>query len=215
MLHDSFTPITLRLHQILGPGGLASLRLEVDSSTLADRPDERADLLFRAFGPDRSLRMAILVDILDPEDEPSPASWLVDLALTQQRLECPVFLVVIAFDDALAIRVDRAFEMGSATLRPLVLGPRQIPVITKPSEAEGMAELALVSGIVHARSPHAHAIGTTLARVLTVERPPQATQYWDMFLACVDEELRSRLPARFDDPIPRAGRPSVGSELRS
>lgn len=208
MHHETFVPVTTRLRQLLGPGGLGELDLELDPSPPTHEPDALPDMLFRAKGPDGSLRFALLVAVLELRDESKPRAWALANVLAHRRLRCPVFVLVISLDQGVARWADRTFDLGATTLRPLVVGPRDIPIVTDPARAAGICELALVSGIAHAKSRHAEAIGTALHQLLADEPPERARQYWDLFLDAIDEDLRESLQERLGPPRPRAAAPS-------
>jgi len=85
------------------------------------------------------------------------------------------------------------FRSGQTTLRPIVLGPDDIPVITSVEEAKRSIPLAFVSGIVHGRDRTAVQIGLALAHALADSDDDGHGIYWDAFLASLSKAVRKEL----------------------
>ncbi len=99
-----------------------------------------------------------------------PASWAyyASYLLTKYRLQ--PMLLVICQDRATAEWAARPVDFGPRqwpllTLRPLVAGPHNMPVITDPAEVRKDLALATLSAITHARNPD---VGAILKAVTTV-----------------------------------------------
>jgi hypothetical protein len=81
------------------------------------------------------------------------------------KLRCPVVLLVVVPDDAVAAWGRRPIELGHPgfSLQPIVVAPRDVPRIT---DVEGVApELVLLSAIAHPQPEMARAVATILEAV--------------------------------------------------
>ncbi|MGA4990526.1 hypothetical protein [Nonomuraea bangladeshensis] len=78
-------------------------------------------------------------------------SWPVYLATLRARLKCPCTLLVFCPDTRVAAKCGRPIDMGHPgwSLRPIVLGPEQVPMITDLERAVAEPELTALSAIVH------------------------------------------------------------------
>jgi hypothetical protein len=85
------------------------------------------------------------------------------------------------------------FRSGQTTLRPVVLGPDDIPAITNVEDAKRSIPLAFVSGIVHGRDRTAVRIGLALAHALADSDDDGLGIYWDAFLASLSKAVRKEL----------------------
>lgn len=94
---------------------------------------------------------ALLFEVQRGKDDDKRYSWLDYIASARTRLRCPVALVVITFDEATAGWAGSPVETGhpGLVLRPLVIGPDQIPVITDPGEGRENVSVALLSLLAH------------------------------------------------------------------
>ncbi|WP_199034266.1 hypothetical protein [Glycomyces salinus] len=94
---------------------------------------------------------ALLFEVQRGRDDDKRYSWLDYIASARTRLQCPVALVVITFDEATAKWTSEPIQTGhpGLILRPLLIGPSQIPVITDPDEGRENVSIALLSLIAH------------------------------------------------------------------
>ncbi|MDF3301034.1 hypothetical protein [Streptomyces tropicalis] len=138
--------------------------------------ERRVDTLLRldseGFEP-----LLLAVEAQGKKDPAKPASWAyyASYLLTKYRLQ-PMLLVVCQ-DRATAEWAARPVTFGPPqwpllTLRPLVAGPHNMPVITDPAEARKDLALATLPAITHVTDPD---IGAILKAMTTVLREtPQA-----------------------------------------
>ena len=86
--------------------------------------------------------------------------------------------------------------MGAMRLRPVVIGPRHIPLVTDPDAARAAPELAVLSALAHAQDPE----GSTICRVATdavLYRQLDARYiYIDLILSRLPELARLELEER-------------------
>ncbi|HKY39085.1 MAG TPA: hypothetical protein VJN18_24270 [Polyangiaceae bacterium] len=79
-------------------------------------------------------------------------SWPSYMAVLRARHECPVELLVLTPDAAVARWAAVPIELdlsGQCVIRPRVLGPQAIPVVTDPAQAAREPELAVLSALAH------------------------------------------------------------------
>jgi len=83
-------------------------------------------------------------------------------------------------------------------LRPLVLGPGSVPVVTDKEQAKAMPELSVLSAMAHGKSEHGFAIALAAlaaSHSLDVER---ATLYDDLGLLSLNDATKRRLDEMMD-----------------
>jgi hypothetical protein len=141
--------LTVRAYR--GKAGEVSFDARSNGSNL--RPAEyRADLvLFLVRGSQKVL--GVIAEIQLGYDEDKPYAWPAYIANLRARHRCPVCLLVITIEDAVARWAARSIELGPGTCcTPLVVGPSNTPAVTEPGDARENVELAVLSAIEHGRS---------------------------------------------------------------
>ncbi|KUO21898.1 hypothetical protein [Streptomyces dysideae] len=124
------------------------------------------------FDGEDSLLLAIEAQGKKVPDKPS--SWAYYLSFLSTKYKLPVLLLVICQDRATAEWAARPASLGprqwpALTLRPLVAGPHNMPVITDPAEARADLPLAALAAITHAKKPVVDAILKALSAALRDE----------------------------------------------
>ncbi|MFE7114292.1 hypothetical protein ACFU99_02560 [Streptomyces sp. NPDC057654] len=132
--------------------------------------ERRVDTLLR-FDTAEDDGFLLLVEAQGKRDSAKPASWAYYLAHLWSKYGTPPVLLVVCQDKTTAAWASGPFTIGPAqwpalTLRPLVLGPHNVPVITDVSVAARDIPLATLSAITHGREPNADAILKALASAL-------------------------------------------------
>lgn len=85
-------------------------------------------------------------------DDDKPFSWPVYATAARARHRCPFVVVVVTRDKTTARWAARRIDLGGGnTYRPLVLGPKNIPLITDRDQASRQLHLAMLSVIAHGR----------------------------------------------------------------
>ena len=129
--------------------------IRADSSDLNDlRPAEyRADLVLLLMrGPQKVL--SVIVEVQLGRDEDKPYVWPAYIANLRARHRCPVCLLVVTIEDAVARWAGRSIDVGPGTqCKPWVIGPSNMPAITALQDAQENVELAVLSAIEHGQSP--------------------------------------------------------------
>ncbi|MFI1422991.1 hypothetical protein ACH4VX_34550 [Streptomyces sp. NPDC020731] len=132
--------------------------------------ERRVDTLLRLDAEDGE-PLLLAVEAQSGKDPHKPASWAyyASYLLTKYRLQ-PMLLVVCQ-DRATAEWASREVNFGPRqwpllTLRPLVVGPHNMPVITDPAGARKDLALATLAAITHATHPDAGGILKSMAAAL-------------------------------------------------
>ena len=154
--------------------------------------ERRVDTLVRLETEDDE-PLLLAIEAQGKKDPDKPASWAyyASYLLTKYRLQ-PMLLVVCQ-DRATAEWAAREVDFGPRqwpllTLRPLVAGPHNMPVITDPAEVRKDLALATLSAITHAKNPD---VGAILKAVTTVLRDtPQAIA--DPIIELISQGLAKR-----------------------
>ncbi|MFI0820616.1 hypothetical protein ACH4TX_31410 [Streptomyces sp. NPDC021098] len=118
-------------------------------------------------------------------DKDKPAAWAYYLSYMYAKFGHQPVLIVLCPDDATARWAARPIILGlpshpSLTVRPLVLGPGNTPLITDAKEAARDVPLAVFSAITHSKSANADAILKTLATTLDKIDTEQAMIYAEL-----------------------------------
>ncbi len=150
------------------PPPLSTTELSTDL-TETQPLERRVDTLLRMETEDGSFVLAV-----ESQSEPDArklASWAYYLAHVYAKYGVPPVLLVVCADRRTAAWAAQQVDIGprqwpSLTLRPLVLGPDDVPVIASPDEAARDIPLTVLSAALHRRDPDADAILNALAKAL-------------------------------------------------
>jgi len=113
-------------------------------------PEYRADLVIELW---RSAPVyGVIVEVQLSEDDQKRYAWPAYVMNLRARLKCPVSLLVVAADDAVARWAAKQVEIGGLNqFTPHVLGPSGVPEITDHAQARENPELAVLSAMAHGR----------------------------------------------------------------
>ena len=180
--------------------------VEVSSADLTElQPAEyRADLVLLLMRGEPVL--GIVVEVQLSRDDRKQFVWPVYVASLRARIECPVCLLVVAGDAAVARWAAKPIEMGgNHRLVPWVLGLQGVPEITDLEQARADPELAVLSAIAHgddadtAKSVQIAFAAELASRGLDTDR---AALYFDLIMTSLSEaarrELRTVNPAKYE-----------------
>jgi len=126
-----------------------------DSSDLNDlQPAEyRADLVLILMRGSQKM-LGVIVEVQLGRDDNKPYAWPAYIANLRARHRCPVCVLVITIEDAVARWAGRSIDVGPGTqCQPWVVGPTNTPAITALQDAQENVELAVLSAIEHGQSP--------------------------------------------------------------
>jgi hypothetical protein len=128
--------------------------VRTESSDLSNiQPTEyRADLvLFLVRGAQKVL--GVIVEVQLGCDKNKPYTWPAYIANLRARHRCPVCLLIITIEDAVARWAERPIDLGPGTrCNPWVVGPSNTPMVTELQDAQENVELAVLSAIEHGQS---------------------------------------------------------------
>ena len=185
--------------------------IRADSSDLSDlRPAEyRADLVLLLMRGSQKV-LGVIVEVQLGRDEDKPYAWPAYIANLRARHRCPVCLLVITIEDAVARWAGRFIDVGPGTrCTPWVVGPSNTPMITALQDAQENVELAVLSAIEHGQSPDipmAARIATAAILASADIDVERFRLYFDLILI----SLRQNAPAAFE-----ATMNSLGYEYQS
>ncbi|MFC7895927.1 hypothetical protein [Streptomyces sp. NPDC057381] len=113
----------------------------------------------------------LAVEAQKKKDPEKPASWGYYLAYLRSKYRLPPLLLVVCQDRGTAEWATRPEPIGfcswpSLTVRPIVAGPHNMPVITDPDEARTDLALTALAAITHAANPDIGAILKALSTAL-------------------------------------------------
>lgn len=133
--------------------------------------ERRLDSVLRLSPRDGSPPTMLAIEAQSRPDTDKAVSWAYYLAFLEAKNGCPALLVVVCQDKETAEWASGPFDLGphdwnTLTVRPLVLGPGNVPVILDPEEAEQDLPMATFAAMTHGRSADAPAILEALAIAL-------------------------------------------------
>lgn len=141
---------------VLGIDVPKHIRATTESTDLTDLlPTEyRSDAVIVLHGADRPV-LAVIVEVQRRRDKAKLLTWPVYVTTLRRRWNCPAVLLVICDNRSIAQWCAKPidFGLGLGTLRPMVFGPDQVPIITDPAEIRAKPELAMLSLAVHPEIP--------------------------------------------------------------
>jgi hypothetical protein len=128
--------------------------VRTESSDINDlKPAEyRADLVLFLVRESQKV-LGVIVEAQLGYDEDKPYAWPAYIANLRARHRCPVCLLVITIEEAVARWAGRSIELGPGTqCTPWVVGPSNTPAVTELQEAQENVELAVLSAIEHGQN---------------------------------------------------------------
>jgi hypothetical protein len=204
LFHSSPALITAVLHAASEPTWAPDVPVDARvlpmSATLSDLmlAEYHADLVLQRMHPDgdRPAHIFIIEAQLAP-DEDKRFIWPLYAAGARARGRCPVTLVVLALDQRTArwsAEVVILDPLGTHVFRPIVIGPGDLPAITDVDEARARPALALLSALIHSRTPG----GEHIVRAALLGACPQLDSrlrvlYADLLRTLLSDEVRSAL----------------------
>ncbi|GAB2663598.1 hypothetical protein [Nocardia goodfellowii] len=131
--------------------------------------ERRADTVLRissSHGP-----FLLVVEAQRRQDRGKAAAWAYYIAFLHTKYELPIVLLIICQDEPTALWAEGPLHIGtpiwpSLAVRPLVLGPHNVPRVTDVATAASDIPLAALSAITHAKEPDVGAILKAFALAL-------------------------------------------------
>jgi hypothetical protein len=96
--------------------------------------------------------LGVIVEVQLSRVDQKPFAWPAYASVLRSRHKCPVELLVLTHDRAVAAWAAKPIRLdlrGESVLRPLVLGPDGVPLVTDPEQAKRTPELAVLSALAH------------------------------------------------------------------
>ncbi len=136
---------------------------------------------------------AVIAEVQLQTDADKRRTWPLYVAAARASLRCPVILLVLAPDPAVARWASEPIELGHPgfCLRPLAAGTGQIPRITDEAAARAAPELAVLSTLAH---PELEVARVALASVDGLSEDRKKL-YWDVIRAALPALVRQALEA--------------------
>jgi hypothetical protein len=171
--------------------------VRVDSAELNDiQPAEyRADLVVLLLRGQPVL--GIILEVQLTRDEDKRYVWPAYVVNLRARIRCPVCLMVVAGDEAVARWARKPIDLGGGSdFRPWVLEPAAVPEITDEQCARREPELAVLSAIAHAKDddPQKSVRIALAAEAASVGLDREkGNMYFDLILHSLSEAAREAL----------------------
>jgi hypothetical protein len=129
-------------------------------------------------------KCAVLVEAQTSADPETAFRWPYYATFVRTKYRCPVALVVVTIDAAVARKARQPIEIGPSSCpwmagSPRVFGPDTEPVITDLATAEKDIDTAIFSALIHGRSSRIGAILEVLAMALASVDPATASDLVD------------------------------------
>lgn len=130
----------------------------------------------------------LVVEAQLKRDKKKRASWPYYIAYLHSRHLCPVMLLVVCNNAAVARWAREPVDLGSpqypcVRMQPAVLGPDNVPAITDLTDASADVEFTVLSALVHSTSERAGEILNVLSDAMAKLDVPDAKQLSDLVSA--------------------------------
>jgi hypothetical protein len=184
---------------LAGPFGVALpefQKAQLSAGELTDvAPTEyRADAVVTLNVADTAV-FAVVVEVQLRVDARKRRTWPAYVATLHARLGCPVMLLVVCPDHTVAAWSAAPVVIGDPglVLTPVVLGPRQVPVVTDVEEARRHPELTVLSALAHGGRADPSAVFEALLAALDVIDHDHANLYTDLVFTVLPAAARAWL----------------------
>lgn len=171
--------------------------IELESPDLSEvTPAEyRADLALK-LSSGGVVRLGVIVEAQLRRDPTKRFTWAVYVAVLRSKLGCPVLLVVVAPDAGVAEWCRKPIDLGGGCiLRPIVVGPESVPVVTDTKEAERAPELAVLSVMAHGKEEVGAEIARAVIEAADTLDEDRAKLYVDLAMISLAPAARAALEA--------------------
>lgn len=177
----------LAVAQGLAPlGGVEGVMIDTDLSE-AVPAEYRADAAILLRG---ALELALVIEVQLQQDQDKKWSWPAYLTLTRARQRCPAAVLVLTLDPSTARWAAEPISLGpDAMMRPIVMGPAQVPLVTDPAQAQASPELAVLSVIAHGGEPGVVEVGRVAIDAIANVDESRKRLYTDLIFSKVAPEF--------------------------
>ncbi len=144
--------------------------------------------------------LGVIVEVQRRKADDKQWTWPLYIATLRNRQRCPVILLVIAPDPAVAEWCAQTIDIGHPghSLTPLVLGHDHVPVIEDPQEIVANPAMGVVSALFHGSGQRSASVLRAIVGgydLLAEKSTDQAGRYYDFVLAVLPAEERRTLEA--------------------
>jgi hypothetical protein len=138
---------------------------------------------------------AVVVEVQLRVDARKRRTWPAYVATLHARLGCPVTLLVVCPDRVVAAWCAEPVVVADPglVLTPVVLGPRQVPVVTDVEIARRHPELAVLSALAHGGREDPSAVFGAFVAALDVIDHDHANLYADLVFTALPAATRAWL----------------------
>ncbi len=141
--------------------------------------------------------LGIIVEVQLSPKERKRFVWPAYVANLRAQLECPVCLLVITPDEAVARWAAKTVDMGGGNVfAPMVLGPSGVPEITDEAAALADPELAVLSAMAHGNdkdSQKAAKIAFAAQAAIHALDEERSQLYFDLIMLRLSDAARKAL----------------------
>ena len=142
--------------------------IRLESSELGDvvPPEYRADVVIVLALEGGRAVLALALEAQLGVDPRKRFTWPVYETSLRARHGCDAAVLVIAPDEAVARWCEEPIAIGPAgcVMRPIVIGPARVPIVTDEAVARAEPELAVLSAIAHGRDAPELALAIAIAK---------------------------------------------------
>ena len=154
-------------------------------------PEYRADVVVKLTG---AAEMTVIIEAQLQPDPTKPFSWPVYVAVAQSQRRGKVALLVLTLDESTARWAARPLSVGiTGTLRPVVIGPKSLPVVTELTQAQENPEIAVLSALAHGRRKVGAQVGRVAAEAARSLDAERRRLYTDLILQHLNRAARRAL----------------------
>jgi hypothetical protein len=199
--HPELVLALLRAAFGLTTDGDVEVAASPENLTEIQPPERRADLVLIVRSPGSGVATrAAIVEVQLRRDTRKRWTWPAYQAVLRARLACPVHVVVVTLDEDTARWCAEPIDLDGlgSLLRPLVIGPSRVPVVTEIERARRHPEIALLGVLAHRRDAVAFTAARALLFALDAVDEDRARWYADIVLGFVDEAVRRALEAEMN-----------------
>ncbi|HSN97367.1 MAG TPA: hypothetical protein VLS89_03680, partial [Candidatus Nanopelagicales bacterium] len=159
----------------------------------------RADLALELRDVAGRIVFAAVLEAQLSDDPDKKYSWPVYVTVLRARKRCPAAVLVVAPDEHVAAWAAQPIQLGPTRdmgmVRPLVLGPAQLPRITDIDSALRVPELAVLSARAHGNGPDGLAVLAAAMAGLEVLEPEAAGVYFHVIYEALRDPVRRAMEA--------------------
>lgn len=175
----------------------AKARLASIDLTRIQPAEYRADAVIVLLDDDDNSVQVIIIEVqlsIVPEKR---LSWPVYVTVSRAIHNCPADLLVIAPNPAVAAWCAEPIQIGAAgfVLRPCVLHPTDVPIVTDPEEAARRPEMGVLSALAHGNSEAGAAIAAAVLPAVLDLDDDRARLYGDLVYTSLNQAARHALEA--------------------